>query len=148
VIVYDYSTFRALFATTATPDVTGYEEWPFAEVRSGGFDDGFTGIDTPIAAFPIEVDVGGGVDHHAYLSQRTDDTALQYLEITEANPATDAWTIALTAKCVSDLGLALTTSPVTEDQLRRILANVTLYVQRISDNAIQFVNILDVTLDE
>jgi uncharacterized membrane protein (DUF2068 family) len=55
-------------------------------------------------------------------------------------------TIALTAKCVTDLGLASVTASLTEDQLVRILNDAHLYVQRTSDDAIQWVDMLEYTL--
>lgn len=145
-IVANWITMRSLFATGVALDVDGVSTWPIGSVRPTGFNSGFTGIATPITAFPITVTIGGSVDHHAYLSQRTDDGAAQYLTLAIANATTDAWTISLTALAVSDLGLASATAAVDTGQLTLLLRDVTLYVQRISDDAIQLVNLLDATL--
>lgn len=149
-IVSNYSTFRALFATTTTRALDGFELWPSASLEASGFDDGFTGIDTPILSFPITISVDGlanGAEaYHLWLSQRTEVAADQYLSIALASGKSGSWTISLTSKCVSDLGLGGATSTVTPDQLVEILRNCHVYVQRISDNAIQWVDLLRSTL--
>jgi hypothetical protein len=147
VLLYDYSTFRSVFATSSTPDAAGYETWPSASIRASGFDDGFTGIGVAtVAAFPITITVGGSVAHHAYLSQRTDDPTKQYLAIVDATSYPDAWTLSLTALAVSELGLASSVAAVTEENLKHILTDCTLYVQLVSNNAIQAIDLLDAAI--
>lgn len=130
----------------------GVPAWNHDKMRSAGFDDGFTGIDRPIAAFPITVSCDSQattvVDaFHWYLSQRTDDPALQWLSITQSDTAKSGTvTISLTAKCVTDMGLDTTTDDMTEPLLREILKHVDLYVCRATDFSIQWVSMLRYTL--
>lgn len=151
-ILARWTDFRARFATSATTGPDGVEVWPIDEVRSGGFTGGFTGIARPITAFPLTVScnsqaVDGGAAFDWYLSQRTDDSTLQWMSISQFSATQSGTvTIALTAKCVTDLGLGGTTATLTEDQLREILRHCTLYVQRVSDDAIQLVQLLQYTL--
>ncbi len=151
-ILPSYTTFRAWFATGSTLAPDGLEVWPVAKVRSGGFTGGFSGIAKPITAFPITVSCNaqaadGGAAFHWYLSQRTDDPTRQYLSITQLS-ATQSGSVvlALTALAVSALGLAGATADVTEGDLIRILKHCDLYVQRVSDDAIQHVLLLQATL--
>lgn len=136
-----YTNFRHVFATSATAAADGYEVWPSASVRDGGFDGGFTMSPRPITAFPITITTTGfAVPCHWYVSQRTDDAAGQYLSVTGGTGA--SVTIALTAVATTALGLSLTTSPVTPDQVQEILNNCWVYVQRVSDDAIQWCDLL------
>jgi hypothetical protein len=151
-IFSNYSTFRAHFATTATLAADGFEEWPVAELNSGGFTAGFTGILKPITAFPITISCNaqaadGGAAFHWYLSQRTDDPANQYFTITQLS-ATQSGSVvlALTSLAATELGLDDVDSAVTEDDLVRLLKYVDLYVQRVSDDAIQHMLLLKATL--
>lgn len=152
-VIATWPFFRAHFATSASTDADGMPTWPIAEVRSGGFTGGFTGIGRPIQSFPLTVSCNGGLSDIAdsttfawYLSQRTDDAAAQYMSITHAAGISGTITIALTAKCVTDLGLSGVTDSLTEDQLVRILNDAHLYVQRAADDAIQWVDLLEYTL--
>ena len=152
-VVANYTTFRAWFATSATLDVDAMEVWPVANVRGAGFTTGVFGIGKPIQAFPITVSCNAGVSDATagttyawFLSQRTEDTAAQWLSCVETTAGTSGTvTISLTAKCVTDLALGGTTSSLTNDQLVRILKNVHLYVQRASDDLIQWVDLLNET---
>jgi hypothetical protein len=153
VILLRWLDFRTAFVDDAGnigPD--GAPVWDHALVREFGFDDGFTGIDRPIAAFPITVSCDGQAvstanAYHWYLSQRTDDPALQWLSVTQSNPAQSGTvTISLTAKCVTDMGLSTTTDNMTEPLLREILKHVDLYVCRTLDFSIQWVPMLRYTL--
>lgn len=145
--------FRAVFATSASADADGMPTWPIASVRANSFTNGFTGIGRPIQAFPLTVSCNGGLSDIAdsttfnwYLSQRTDVAASQYMSITHAAGVSGTVTIALTSKCVTDLGLSGVTDSLTEDQLVRILNDAHLYVQRASDDSIQWVDMLEYTL--
>lgn len=130
----------------------GVPDWGHQRIRANGFDDGFSGIPRPISTFPLTVSCDSeavtSVDaFHWYLSQRTDDASLQWLSITQSNPAQSGTvTLSLTAKCVSDMGLGSATDPLVEDQLIEILKHVSLYVCRTSDFAIQYVQLLPYTL--
>jgi hypothetical protein len=150
-IIHSYTTFRHHFATSATLANDGAEEWPEAELRSGGFDDGFTGIPTPITAFPITVSVDGSANgdlaYHVYLSQRTDDEDSQYLSITRTSGKSGTFTIALTNFGADALGLEGVAEPVTTDQLKQAMKYTYLYVSRLSDSAIQVADLLDATLE-
>lgn len=151
-IVPNYTTFRAAFATSSTPALDGLEEWPVAELGSGGFTEGFSGISKPITSLPITISCNGGGDdsgttYRWYLSQRTDDPTKQFLSITHPSALqTGSVVLALTALAVSALGLAGATATLTEGDLIRLLKHVDLYVQRASDKAIQHVLLLQATL--
>lgn len=147
-----WTDFRARFAAASTLGVDGVEAWPVSLVRANGFDAGLTGISRPITAFPVTVSCNGqaadgGSAFDWYLSQRTDDTSLQWISLAYLS-ATQSGTVvlSLTAKCVTDLGLSGATATLTEDELREILRHTTLYVRRVSDGAIQLVELLRYTL--
>jgi hypothetical protein len=151
-VLPSYTTFRALFATTATPvDPDGYEPWPYAtKMRSGGFTGGFSGIlsfGTSAVAFPFTLSVDGqavgAVAYDIYLSQRTDDTANQYFTLTEVSGKSGTWTLALTSVATSKLGLATATTALTPTQGAQATRNVHLYVRRLSDGAIQWASLFD-----
>jgi hypothetical protein len=151
-IIARWTDFRAIFATSSTLGPDGVEVWPLASVRASGFDGGLTGIDRPFSAFPLTVSCNaqaadGGAAYNWYLSQRTDDSSLQWMSITQySSTQSGTVTIALTAKCVTDMGLAGVTASLDPDQLAEILKHCTLYVQRVSDDAIQLVQLLQYTL--
>lgn len=151
-ILLRHTDFRQRFATVSTTDPDGFETWPIAKMRSGGFDGGFTGIARPISAFPMTVSCNaqaadGGAAYDWYLSQRTDDPSLQWISISQlSSTQSGSVVLALTSKCVADLNLASTTATLNEDNLREILRYVDLYVQRVSDDSIQLVKILQYTL--
>lgn len=158
-IVTTYTDFRHRFSTSGTIGIDGYEEWPVAELGSGGFSGGFTTVSgspiaRPILAFPITVSCNsgaadGGSAFDWYLSQRTDDPSLQWISIAQySGTQSGTVTLALTAKCVSDLGLSSPTASLTEDELIAILKNCDLYVQRRSDDAIQVLQLLQYTLSD
>jgi hypothetical protein len=154
VILLRWYDFRFGFVDDTTVGIDGVPAWPHDRVRADGFDDGFTGIARPIPAFPLTVSIDSeavtSVDaYHWYLSQRTDDASLQWLALSQSNPAQSGTvTISLTAKCVTDMGLSTTTDDMTEPLLREILKNVDLYVVRVSDYAIQWLPMLQYTLSD
>jgi hypothetical protein len=153
-VIATWPFLRSVFAVGAGTDPDGMPTWPIAYVRASGFSGTITGIGRPIQAFPLTVTCNGGLTDVAdsssfswYFSQRTDNTAAQYLAITHGDATkTGTVTVALTAKCVADLGLGSATDSLTEDQLVRILNNVHLYVKRHSDDAIQWLDVLEYTL--
>jgi hypothetical protein len=156
VIIHNFITFRTRFATSAAVGIDRLPVWPLANVRDNGFDTGLTGIPRPITAFPLTISCNaqasdGGAAFDWFLSQRKDaaDVAEQYFTLTPFS-ATQSGTVtmALTAAGVEALGLALSTSVLSEDQLREAIIHCTLYVQRRSDQAIQLVELLKYTLSD
>jgi hypothetical protein len=155
-VLPSYTTFRALFATTATPvDPDGYEPWPYAtKMRAGGFTGGFSGVPSlnsgPIA-FPLTVSVDsqaiGAPAFDIYLSQRTDDAAAQPFAIAEVAGKSGTWTISLTTRgCVSiglldASGTPTPTASLTPGQVEVASRNVYLYVRRLSDGAMQWADL-------
>jgi hypothetical protein len=145
VILPSYTSMRAVFATTTTLGNDGHPVFPEAEYTNQDFSLSGTTKYTASFAFPKRVQmwaVGGvavdtGEDHHAYLSQRSDVAANQWLELGEYNTTTDIWTLSLTHEAVEAFDLALTTSVLSEPILRRILKGVYLYTQRISDDSVR-----------
>ena len=141
-------------------DRDGYEEFPgpFGHtnlVRSGGFSGGFADIPQPWAGVQFSTSVNAwtadavpGVDEYNwYLSQRTDDPAKQYIEITQyANPLfpgnTYSGTVKIddTALAASELGISL---PVTPTQISEVFKHCDLYCIRVADGAIQWANLLE-----
>lgn len=157
-IPINYTTFRALFATSATRDIDGYELWPADKVGSvssiSGAVDSFAGL-RGVSNFPITIGIDEtadptyGVDrYHWYLSQRTDDASLQYLSYavrtTALGPTSYSGLIQvrLTSKCVSDLGLSSETDVLTEQQVTQILRHCYVYVQEIATNKIVVIDLL------
>ncbi len=136
---------RAVFATSATLANDGHPVFPEAEHTNQDFSLSGATKYTASFAFPKRVQmwaVGGtlvdsGEDHHAYLSQRSDVAANQWLTLSEYNTTTDIWTLTLTDECTEALGLASKESVLSEGNLRRILKGVYLYTQRISDDSIR-----------
>ncbi len=141
-LVYSYTAMRALFATGATIANDGHPEFPEDELTAQVWSlSGGTQYTTAFA-FPKRLQMGAiavdtSEDHHCYLSQRTDNSANQWLAISEYNANVDQWLISLTAKAVADFELDDTTSALTEPQLRRILKNVFVYTQRVTDDSVR-----------
>lgn len=147
-IIVDYSTFRHHFATAAAVDVAGYEVWPVAKVRSGGFSGlqatlPTTLVSDPNTAFPFTITCNAEAsdavkwtdEYDWYLSQRTDDPNKQMLTLYRIDnmPATTE-----SGRC----GLTLTAVGLNAyptlgaEKLHELFADVTVYVKRRSDNAI------------
>lgn len=151
-IIKLYKDFRYRFSDTLAPSFDGREEWPTELVRANGFDAGFTGIPRPITAFPVTIScngeaVDGGAAFDWYLSQRTDDWTNQYITVIQPGPLQSGTIeLSLTGRALADLSLLTHTSQVSEEHLVRILTDNMLYVKRISDGAIQMVDLLRATL--
>jgi hypothetical protein len=145
-LVYRYTDMRAAFAAAPTIAADGYELWPSANLQTATF----TGIDTPITEFPITISVDSGANgsevYHAYLSQRTDDAASQYLSIAVTSGKSGSWDISLTSLAVDALGLDDPTDSLNLSQLTQALKYVTLYTSKISDQTIRYVELLPTTL--
>lgn len=151
-IITTYSAFRTLFAPAGGPlDTAGYPAWDASLLRKNNFAEP-TGVPTPIVSFPFSMTCNGGAAdggaaYDWYLSQRTDDPDRQYLLFDQLS-MTQSGSVAcdLTALAVAALGLSGPTAQLNEDQLVRILKDVTVYCRRRSDESIQFVQMLPTTL--
>lgn len=125
-------------------DPDGFERWPVALMRAGGFSGGFTGL-AGATAFPRTVSVDGAANgaeaYDAYLSQRTDAPARRLFSIVRTAGKSGTWTLSLASLAVSDLALSGPTATLTDDQLSRLLRYVALYVRRHADGAIQWVDL-------
>jgi hypothetical protein len=142
------SIFRELDQTESFPS----EEHPTTNlVRSGGFDAGFTGIDKPYLWQTMTVTVNnqaadavyGVSDYHWYLTQRTDDASVQYLSIVQkpdSGGQSFSGTVLIdhTATATAELGI---TGIPTMAQLRGLFIHTELYCKRVSDGAIQWVDL-------
>ncbi len=151
-ILPNYTSFRAVFSTTGTPDVSGYEAWPSAKVRSGGFAGTITGL--PSAIIPSNffflptcnahaTDAVPGVDDYdIYVSQRSDVDAEQYWDIYPyVFPGDLFWRSGSLLLVRSTLGFAKYPDPLTEDSLIALYKHVTIYWKRRSDGAIQLADL-------
>jgi hypothetical protein len=127
-------------------DVDGLETWPIDKVRASGFANTITGIDSATTEFPVTVSCDGGADdslelNDVYLSQRTDYGPSRYFSLTRVAGKSGSWSLALTAKAVSDLGIDGATAPLNADQLSRVLRYCTMYFRRQGDGAIQLLDL-------
>lgn len=145
-IVTNYASFRGTFALVgALIDFDGFEAWPLAKLRSGGF----TGLATPtISVFPFTMTVNGGaMDGGAaydwWLSQRTDAPAAQPLTIAQAalNKSGTVSIDVVSANVQALLPGVSSGDYAQGDNLALILKNCHIYVQRRSDKAIQWVTL-------
>ena len=152
-----YTHFRAGMSVTGTIGVDGMPEWPASYVRlaASGFGDTgttITGVPTPYAGtfFRVTCNAGAadavaGVDEYDwYLSQRTDQTALQNLAIWNGAVGSNTYSgtarILHTAAAESAFGFTATT--VTPGVIPLLFRHCYLYVQRRSDSAIQWIDLL------
>ena len=132
-------------------DNDGQPQWPIALLDSGGFTNGFSGIPTPYAAVAFEVTVNStaadtvaGVDeYHWYLSQRSDVVAKQYLSIAQKAPVginTYSGTVSIVHSALATAVFA-PSAPIDPATQRKLFKLMHLYVKRISDGAIQWVDL-------
>ncbi len=152
-VLLTFPGFRAAFSPSGV-DGDGYPTWPIDKVRITGFNAGFTGIPRPVTTFSTGLVIScngqasdGGAAFDWYLSQRTDDPARQYLAMrqrTDAQSGTVLLTTTPTGRAA--VGMAMANSPINEDQATRLFRDVTLYVRRVPDGAIQLVQVLPYTL--
>jgi hypothetical protein len=145
-----FAAMRTAFATDPALGNDGYPAWPIAMVDANGFDDGLTGVPTPIEQFAITVSVDGSANgaeaYDVWLSQRTDEPTQQWFDIYRATGKSGSWTIEMTSVAADYLGLGDPGDALSLDDVKRALKYVTLYVQRISDQATQCFALLDLTL--
>lgn len=151
--------------TSSFIDDDGYDRWPLTYVRLAGSGFGaasgsgnpgstITGVPTPYAGSPFTVtcnavaaDAVRGVDEYRwYLSQRTDTPASQHLDIYQlASTPTQSFsgTVRIVHTALAQSAFGFTgSSDFTPDMVPLLFRNCHLYVQRISDNAIQWVDLL------
>lgn len=156
----NYSVFRSQFATTTTRAADGYEVWNAGLIRTHSFDDGIAGIYSSEAnqQFPISLTVNGYAadavastdEYDWYVSQRTDVAASQYLAVTAyPNLAGSTYSgsirLSLTAFAIAELDLDDGTELDGADLVKRVLSRVYVYVQRRSDDSIQYVELYEAT---
>lgn len=120
-------------------DIDGYEVWPLNLVRVIGFNAGFTTTAIGISCNGGAPDAVPGVDEYNwYLSQRTDDPAKQGFIVSSA--------FGLSGTVLFNFNLALLGltlgQKLTPEQRAQFYRYCHLYVQRISDGAIQWVDLL------
>jgi hypothetical protein len=126
-------------------DVDGLETWPIDNVRAGGFANTITGIDSTTTDFPVTISCDGEANdslelNDVYLSQRTDYGPSRYFSLTRVAGKSGTYTLALTAKAVSDLDIE-PEAALNADQMSRLLRYCTLYFRRHSDSAIQLLDL-------
>lgn len=132
-------------------DVDGFETWPVAQLRAGGFDDGITFAPAIpdltnsllITCNALAFDAVNGTDEFDwYVSQRSDEPAGQFWAVTAAlSPlGSRSGTIKLDATAVATdefPGMTL----VTPAALSGCFQNVHVYCRRRSDGAIQWLDL-------
>lgn len=136
--------------TGAEYELDGAEKWPLDLVRFGGFSSTLTLTPKPITQLPVILTCNGlvtdavaGTSYKWYIRQRTDDAALKWLNVTTPDVTrSGSVVIELTATAVAAMGLSLSTSKLSGDQQVRVLRNVTVFVKRLSDGAIQHAPLL------
>lgn len=141
------------------PDM--YPTFAIGSVRAAGSGFGDTG--TTIVGFPTPIDLssgnysmeitcnsfdpdaGFGVDEYNwYLSRRTEDTTKQFISIAQKAPDSDTYsgTVIITPTALAISFLASVDGPKnTPPVIRRCFKNMHLYVRRLSDGAIQWVDL-------
>lgn len=145
-----------------TYDNSGWERWPveYMRVGDGGapFAGGATGFSaTPYDGSTVLLTVNGaaadavyGTDEYDwYLSQRTDEPAKQYLEIVQAyddvGPTSFSGTCRVTPTALAEAKFDFVVgagTPIDPDVTRMLFRSCDLYVRRVTDQAIQRVDML------
>jgi hypothetical protein len=148
-ILPNYSTFRAAFAVGSALAADGLEVWPVGNLRINGFDGGFIGIPVPVTAFPLTISCNGLVDdpspggiyttsYNWYLRQRDPgETGVNDLLNIAQHSDPKSGTVIINP---SALGLSLYPT-VNFDSVLAMFRHVELYCQRLSDKAIQYVQL-------
>lgn len=144
-IIENFTTFRWMFATSKVSfdAASGYETWPTAKLRSGGFTGlalQMTGIEQ---GFPLRCTANNVTadanplisEYDWYVSQRTDDPAQRYLAI--ASPSGFSGTIEITPTALG----AARFPGTSEASLMHLFRRCQVYVQRRSDQAIQWADL-------
>lgn len=135
--------------TGAQYEVDGAETWPLTKTHVTTFESTWSPVTpVPIRRFPVTVTINGGAtdvsagsSYTWYVRQKTDDSTLQWMLASHTLATkTGTITLQLTQKCVDDLSLSGATAKLNE-HTDRVLRNVTLFVKRLSDGAIQFIDL-------
>jgi hypothetical protein len=153
VILPRWTAFRAWFGRdTGTTDVDGVTTWPVDSLRANGFDTGIT-FTTPVTTFPIVFTCNGGAADVGtdafdwYMSARSDLDDHRILQLNYVAGYSGS------ASCTYDEDLIgrlfpgvpiLGSNFVSQDALTKLFRHVTIYVQRRSDKAIQWLKPIDV----
>lgn len=153
-----YTHFRLGFALGGAAIANdGMPEWPATYVRlaaSGFGDTGSTFLGTPtpysgtamlISCNASATDAVPGVDEYDwYLSQRTDVPASQYLETFPRTflGNTYSGSIRIVHTSLAESAFGFTPTTVNPSHIPLLFRNCHLYVQRRSDNAIQWLDLL------
>lgn len=162
----NYTTFRFRFSVTGIIDpITGYEEWPEANVNTAGFNT--LTVQRPIttgafhitcnAAVPGNTTSGvadavlGVADYNWWISLRSDDPALQAITVVQDDPTKSGtllfgFNLPLAKTLVNNDDLLLTTPLTDELTIYTLYRNVWVYAQRVSDDLIVARNLLDASL--
>lgn len=148
-IVYRYTDFRSIFAEggvneSATMALDGMQPWPVHLVRANAIPEIVLSDDTPdLNPLSLRLTINdeasdGGAAFDWYVSQRTDDPAKQWWLVYPYS-AIRSGTIVMDLSPVglAELGLTLTSDPVTADQSAAAVKLVDVYCLRRSDGAIQ-----------
>jgi hypothetical protein len=154
-ILYTYTTFRAVFAPAAARDMAGWETWPVTSVLGPAGEPGMTLL-LPTDLSPVQLtltvndsadDYVPGVDQFDwYVSQRTDDTTRQPFQVLSwnqaypGNPNTKSGTIVLHLQATEYID---TSGPVIdEENFAAVYRDVTAYVRNRSDGNITYGSLL------
>lgn len=118
-ILPNYTTFRHYASTTKIIMADGYEQWPQANLA----------VWTTFATvgglrFPLWIPIASAKSYTYYLSQRTDDPALQDMVIYEADTMI---LVGMTEVGRVKLGIADATQQLTTSQMRAIVQGSVIY---------------------
>lgn len=148
-MISTFTQFRSDFATSSGLLVDGYERWPVDNIGLNGFAPTWTGITKIPFTMTVQVSLDGSANgamlYRSYLSQRTDDATKQYLLAAETTGKTGTWSLLPTALAIADLELAIVGPGYlidTEEKAAGLFRDVTLYVQRLSDDSIGMLHFL------
>jgi len=134
-------------------DADGRPQWPTTKVDIAGFTGTVTGGPTPYAgtSFAVTCNAGAadaayGIDEYNwYLSQRGGS----YITMTQKAPSatnTYSGSVDLVHSATAESEFGFTPTTVDEDVIRKVFNRCDLYVQRVSDGAIQHVLLYDAML--
>lgn len=152
----NFTTFRHHFSVTGTPDpLTGYEEWPNDYVRINSFTT--FNLPRPITqpSFTVTVNpaspgdligaddaVAGTDEYNWYVAMRTDDTARQHLSVSQVANKSGTLQFGVTSVAEDLIPNVDGTTHLDEIDLHLLYRNVWIYVQRVSDDAVQLIELL------
>ena len=148
--IVNFSTFRAL--TGGVPDLLGLPTWPVASMRAGGFDTGFvmtlgvaSPFETTITCTEYATDAVAGVDEYDWwFSQGAASGGPFIVSRRDAPPDTSSGSIKLE---LAPWALALYPDPFDLSAIEVLFFQVSAYVRRRSDGAIQRLDLLSFLRD-